>query len=227
MKTRPLLIALVAAFMPSVFAFCYFIAFPDPPLSRVFYAVSRVFFIGLPVLWTVCVDRQRFPFPRFKGDGLRAGTVSGMLIGLAAIILYINVFQSILPVSEVKEKAGQLGFGGEVFIIFAFFIVIANSSLEEYYWRWFGFSKLRSVLRTRMAVLVSGAGFALHHVIILAVFFGWPCGLLFGVCVGTGGMLWCHLYDKYDSIWPAWISHAIVDAAVMMIGFDMLFCQGA
>ena len=225
MKRRDTAVAPVALIMPTLFVLCYFVFFPDPPLSRVFYGLSRAFFILLPLLWVMVADKQPFPRPRFKTDGMRAGIISGLVIGIAAISLYANVFQDILPLAKVHEKAGQLGFGGAVFPLFALFIIIANSTIEEYYWRWFGFSKLRVVMRPWPAILASALGFAAHHVVILAIFFGWPCGLFFGFSVGVGGGLWCWLYKRYDSIWPGWVSHAIIDAAVMLIAFDMLFCR--
>lgn len=221
---KHLTIALISLILPSLFAFCYFVAFPDPPVSRIFYGTSRAFFILFPVLWIVFGDKKKFPLPRFKKDGMRAGVVSGLCIGITILVLYINVFKDLLDVSKVTEKADQLGFGGNMFIVFAIFLIIANSSLEEYYWRWFGFSKLREVFSLKWAIFLSGFGFMLHHVIVLVIFFGWLYGIFFGAFVGIGGCIWVYFYHKYDSIWPCWISHAIIDAALMFIGFDMLFC---
>ena len=224
MNKKSLIIALTALITPALFALCYFVLFPDPPLARVFYFASRAVFILLPVLWTMYAEKKRFPRPRPKGDGIRMGIVSGTIIGITAIILYANVFTS-LPVENVQNRAVKLGFAGNLFFLFAVFLIIMNSSLEEYYWRWFGFSKLKEVFPTWPSILLSGVGFALHHVIILVVFFGWGPGLFFGFFVGVGGSIWCWFYDRYDSIWPSWISHAIVDAALMFIGYDMLFCR--
>ena len=39
----------------------------------------------------------------------------------------------------------------------------------------------------------------------------------------AGGLAWSWLYAKYESIWPSWLSHVIVDAAIMTVGWFLLF----
>jgi len=221
----PVSTAVVALTVPSLFAFCYFVVFPDPPQSQIFYYLSREFHIFLPLLWTVWAEKKKFPVPRFKTNGISAGVVSGLCIGITTLVLYINIFREFIPADMVKEKAASLGFSGMWFFIFAGFLIFFNAALEEYYWRWFSFSKLRQVIKPVPAQWLSSFGFAMHHVIVLVIFFGWLWGSLFGLCVGLGGAIWVHHYLKYDSIWPSFISHAIVDASIMLIGFDMIFCK--
>lgn len=216
--------AVVALTVPSLFALCYFVVFSDPPQSQIFYYLSREFLIFLPLLWTVWAEKKKFPVPRFKKRGIGAGITSGLCIGITTLVLYINVFREFIPADMVKEKAESLGFSGMWFFIFAGFLIFFNAALEEYYWRWFSFSKLRQVIKPVPAQWLSSLGFALHHVIVLVIFFGWLWGSIFGLCVGLGGAIWVHHYLKYDSIWPSFISHAIVDASIMLIGFDMIFC---
>ena len=136
-KRRDLIVALVSLIFPSVFAFCYFVLFPEPPVSSVFYGISRVFLIAFPFLWTVAGEKKPLPFPRFKSGGLGVGSITGLLIAIAALVLYKNVFKELLDVSEVIVKATQFGFAGKNFQLFALFIIIVNATLEEYYWRWF------------------------------------------------------------------------------------------
>ena len=38
-----------------------------------------------------------------------------------------------------------------------------------------------------------------------------------------GGMAWSWCYVRFGSIWPAYVSHAIVDVAVFAVGWDLLF----
>jgi membrane protease YdiL (CAAX protease family) len=41
--------------------------------------------------------------------------------------------------------------------------------------------------------------------------------------VFAGGAVWSWCYLRYRSIWPGYVSHAIVDAAILAIGWDLLF----
>ena len=43
----------------------------------------------------------------------------------------------------------------------------------------------------------------------------------FGIFLG--GAIWSGLYVKYRSIWPCYLSHAIVDLCVFAIGAWMMF----
>ena len=219
----PFSTAVVALVVPSMLALCYFVIFPDPPLGKIFYFLSRGFLILFPLIWILWGEKKKFPFPRIKKDGIGAGIVSGLCIGITILVLYINVFRNFIPTDMVKEKAESLGFSGIWFFVFATFLIFLNSAMEEYYWRWFSFSQVRQIIKPAPALWITSLSFALHHVVVLVVFFGWLWGSLFGLCVGLGGAIWIHHYRKYDSIWPSFISHAIVDALIMLIGFDMIF----
>ena len=38
-----------------------------------------------------------------------------------------------------------------------------------------------------------------------------------------GGAVWAWIYHRSGSVWPCWLSHALVDVGVMAVGFDMVF----
>ena len=40
--------------------------------------------------------------------------------------------------------------------------------------------------------------------------------------VFVGGVAWSWLYRRSGSIWPGYLSHAIVDAAIMGVGYAAL-----
>ena len=57
----------------------------------------------------------------------------------------------------------------------------------------------------------------------LAVFFP-PAAVAAGSAgVFAGGVAWSWLYVRYGSIWPGYLSHAIVDVAVFGAGAALLF----
>jgi membrane protease YdiL (CAAX protease family) len=49
--------------------------------------------------------------------------------------------------------------------------------------------------------------------------------VLGSAAVLAAGACWSWLYLRYESIWPAWISHVIADAAVFIVGWQLLFSR--
>ena len=64
-----------------------------------------------------------------------------------------------------------------------------------------------------------------HHVLVLAKFFGYASIMtyLLAVSVAVGGAIWAVLYHRCGSLIPGWISHAMVDAALFIIGYLLVF----
>jgi hypothetical protein len=105
----------------------------------------------------------------------------------------------------------------------ALFYALVHSLMEEYYWRWFVFRRLRDFVRLPSAIAISSLGFMAHHVIVLAVYFGWtsPATYLFSAGVAVGGAVWAWIYQRSDSLYGPWLSHLLVDAAIFTIGYDL------
>ena len=66
--------------------------------------------------------------------------------------------------------------------------------------------------------------FALHHVIVLAFYFGWrsPATVAFSLGVALGGAVWAWIYHRSGSLLGPWLSHAVVDAAIFAVGYQLL-----
>ena len=84
-------------------------------------------------------------------------------------------------------------------------------------------------MRLWPAILLSSVAFVGHHIIILAAYFGWtsPATVLFSACVGVGGAAWAWLYSRSGSLLGPWLSHLLVDAAIFIIGYDLVRSVGA
>src|SRR5262249_60465007 len=111
-------------------------------------------------------------------------------------------------------------------VLFGVFLSVAHALLEEYYWRWFVFGRLRRLLTFIPAALLSSLAFMSHHVIILAMFFPgrfWQMAVPLSACVGMGGVVFAWLYERAGSIYAPWLCHVFIDAAVMAVGYDLVF----
>ena len=74
---------------------------------------------------------------------------------------------------------------------------------------------------------ISAAIFTLHHVFVLAAYFGTTLTVLGSLGVFIGGVIWSLLHLRTSSLIPGWISHALVDVAIVVVGATMLADQSA
>ena len=135
---------------------------------------------------------------------------------------------ALLEHTPARLRTVLQGFGvdsGPRILALAVFYVAAHSLFEEYYYRWFLFGRLRTFLPLPAAVVLSGLAFMAHHVIVLAAFLPgqfWTAAAPLSLCIAVGGGVWAWLYARTGSLYAPWISHAIIDAAILAIGWDLV-----
>jgi membrane protease YdiL (CAAX protease family) len=224
-----------ALVFPLFMAWVYFILMAGTeqrgnPAFVAAYGLGKVVQFLFPALYVAWFDRQslRLARPTIRGLGLGAGFAA-----LVAMVLFALYFGWLRNSQLVADTPGQVfgrlrEFGRDTpagFVQIALFLCLVHSLFEEYYWRWFVFGRLDRYLPTAAAIAVSAIGFLLHHVVILGVFFPgrfWSLAVPFSLCVGAGGAFWAWLYHRSGSLYAAWLSHALVDAAIMVVGYTML-----
>ncbi len=187
------------------------------------YFGSKILINALPAVWIFGVEKKAFPWRRPTGREALWGVGTGLGIGGVILALYYLAFADLLDTVELREKVAAFG-AVDHFFLFAPFLCLINSALEEYYWRWFMFRTLRRVWPLPSAALLSTVGFTLHHIVVLSVYFH-DVGLvaLLNAGVFAGGVIWAWLYEKCGGLYAPWISHIIVDAAIMIAAHDILF----
>lgn len=219
---------------PSVMTWIYFVVLAGGdhvnPLQRLAYSTGKTFQFTFPILFLVVGERiwPRPRRPRFTGLGLGIGF--GLLVTVAMFGLYFAVCRDSAvfarTAAQLARKLGEAGLSSTAaFVGLAAFVVVVHSLLEEYYWRWFVFGRLRRLLPLVPAVVLSSLAFMAHHVIVLNYyfpdhFFELTVPLSLGVAIGGG--VWAVLYERTGSIYSPWVSHLIVDAAIFGIGWDLL-----
>ncbi len=215
---------------PTIVTLAYFVWFADQADAlKVAYGVGKVIQFGFPVLFAWFFVHDRIGWPKRDKRGVKHGLIFGAVIAAAGLAIYVWILK---PSGALDSAASQIeakvaGFGitnAAAYFALAAFYSVAHSGLEEYYWRWFVFGQLRSRTLRVVAIFISSVGFMAHHVVVLGIFFGWssPLTYLFSVAVAIGGAVWAWLYDDSDSLLAPWISHAIVDAGIFAIGYDVI-----
>jgi membrane protease YdiL (CAAX protease family) len=187
-----------------------------------------------PLVWVLAIERRRLQLPLLCARGLGNGLAFGLLVVAAIFILYHSFFRHSLwfqnTPGKIREKTTEFGMETPAkFTYFVSFIAVVHSLLEEYYWRWFVFGGLRQQLSFGLANLIASLAFMSFHVIDLAVFFQdrfWELALPFSACVGIGGAVFGWQYERTGSIYAPWLSHLLIDAGIMLVGYDLVFGQG-
>ncbi len=213
----------IAFFGHALAAYLYAFVIRDEETARLVYFGSKVVVNAIPLVWVFGVRKERFRWPAVDLRGVAAGVVSGVVIGSVLVAFYYLVLRGSLDASGLIERAGRYG-ARDHFYLFAIFLCLGNSGMEEYYWRWFVFGRFKRFWSLPVAIVVSSIGFTLHHIVVLYAYFPdlWLV-VLFNAGVFAGGCIWAWCYHRYRSIIAPYISHLIVDAAIMVVAYDLLF----
>jgi uncharacterized protein len=228
------IVVALSLLLPTAVTWLYFIALDgaEKSLQQGAYAIGKAIQFALPVAWVCFAQRQWPTISRPKTWSLIVGLFSGLAIGAAMLVLYLAVLRPAGlfegPTATVRAKIESFGAGSPVaFVVLALFYSAIHSLLEEYYWRWFVFGQLARGCKLPLAIAVSGVGFAAHHVLVLGHYFGYfgsssTFTWLFTLAIIIGGAFWAWLYRASGSLAGPWLSHALVDASIFAIGYQML-----
>ncbi len=232
MKTTWTRIILIFALLfPGIGAVCYFILAHDQWL-RIIYLASKVVQFTLPAVWVFIVLREPFSTRKITLRNAIAGLKTGVFFFALTLVAYFFVFERFDLLSgssdAIVQKISEFGVTSPLsFILMAVYISILHSFLEEYYWRWFVFRKLREFMGFRSSVVISSVGFTLHHIVVIGFYA--PANYasvlipLAALSVFLAGVVWAYQYERSRSLWVVWVSHLLTDAALMVVGYRLVF----
>ncbi len=213
-----------ALFFQAIGTYFYYV-YPDVSFPQIIYVLTKILLIAWPLACWALIGRFDFiNTARRRGKSLLLGFVSGLIFLVAILGVYFWQYEYFNQYAYlVKDKVESLGIGGIRFLIFAVFLSLIHSFIEEYYWRSFVFRGLFGLTKFWPALIIGAFAFALHHYLLLSQFFPWPIVLFFGTVVGAAGGWWSYIYSKTNSLWGAWLSHLFADLAVMIVAYMMIF----
>ncbi len=201
---------------------------PELTLGKAIFFAAKVWLVLLPLVWRLLVDREPLSWSPARHGGFGLAIASGVLIALVIFGAYaLMMHWGAIDASQVAERAAKTGLNTvSVFLGGALYWITVNSLMEEYVWRWFVLRKCEVLWGGKTGLVVAALAFTAHHVIALAAQFNWGITLLGSLGVFIGGATWNWLYLRYRSIWPGYVSHAIVDLAIFLIGYRLIFGPG-
>lgn len=236
-RMRTALLVIPALLLPTILSWVYFVAPWDTsggqmnPMRQALYTVGKWLLLAYPLICARILDgwlpRLRPPSRR----GLMVGLLFGTFVMFGTFALYFFFLRNTSVFGDTPEnlRVKLREFGIDTFprfLFFGLFVSLIHSLLEEYYWRWFVFRRLRDLMPLFPAMIVSALGFMGNHILILQVYFPdrfFLAVLPFSLCVGVGGAFWAWLYERTGSLTACWASHLLVDVALFVVGYDLVF----
>ena len=225
-----------ALVFPLIFTAIYFEPFAKSPgedqhvapLAVAVYFGGKIIQFSLPVAWLLLADRRRITWKWPTAADGAWGLATGLLIGDAMLVLFYGGLAEtgpfLLAAGRFQEKLAHMGVDSRLGLIaVSLFYILAHSLLEEYYWRWFVFGRLRRLVPLGPAVAISSLGFMAHHVVLLKGYLPWSWAVVCSAGVAIGGALWAGMYQRSGSLWGPWLSHLLVDAAIFAIAYQLAF----
>jgi membrane protease YdiL (CAAX protease family) len=194
------------------------------------YSVGKIIQFAFPLLYIWWFERDQLRTMTFAARGIGLGVAFAVVVDIAMAGLYFGLLRDSSALADTPIRilgklqefrlatpAGYLAIG--------LFLSVMHSLLEEYYWRWFVFGWLKQYIPLAWAIVLSSLAFMAHHVVILYVYLPghfWTLAMPFSLGVAVGGGVWAWMYHRSGSLAGPWVSHVLVDAAILLIGYDML-----
>jgi len=222
-RTTALLALALLAPIPTIGVATALYAAPGT-VGQVVFTVSKIWLVAFPAVWYLAVERGSPSWSPPRRGGLWMGALIGVIMSLAIAVGYWTILARHIDPATVRLAAVTMELSSmHRYALAAAGWIFINSVVEEYVYRWFVLRQLRTLMPNIAAIGVSAGIFTVHHVVAMSAYLDPGPTLLGSLGVFTGGAVWCWLYNRYGSIWPGWISHAIVDVAVFVIGAILLF----
>lgn len=222
-------VTLPALIIPFLASYIYFIWLAEDPLAKWAYAGAKVFTLIWPWLAVYVILKSRVDFssrPRRAGSPwteIKIGVAFGALIAGLVFLFMASPWAPVVTAAKpkIQSKIADLGILNHYWL-FAVFLSVIHSWIEEIYWRWFVYGQLKKLVFEPLAHSIAAVAFASHHVVVLSQFFPLPWAFFLGSMVGAGGALWSFLFMARNSIIASWISHMIADFAILTVGWQIL-----
>lgn len=227
-----ILLLIALSTLPFAASLLYFLPSEPHPLFMYLLGATKVFLILSPILfwkylqlpgsWKNFLSEINSRTPKRQ---IIIGVLMGIILSAPVLILFewlpLDIRSEALL--RISKKISLLKIKDHYFT-YGIVLCLVHSLLEEYYWRFFIFNAWKKVKFSSKAIphLIAGFAFTLHHFSVTINYFDLKLGLLFGLGVWFAGVVWSFTYEKEKSLLAVWISHILIDIAILSIGFKAL-----
>ncbi len=229
-RHTPQALAVCAALVfPTLLTWVYFVLLAGHAWMQGAYLVGKTLQFVFPMAWVCWVERPTALAWRGGPRGVGLGAAFGLVVSVLGWLVFQGYLVDSPALASLPDALrGKLSAAGITtpgrFLALALFYCLLHSGLEEYYWRWFVFGRLRAWLPLWPAVVISSLGFMAHHVLLVGSYVqGVPLVIAGSLAVAVGGAFWAWLYQRTGSLWGGWISHLLIDGLIMAMGYWVLW----
>jgi hypothetical protein len=220
----------LAMVFPTLAAWLYFVQLEGTALAKPTYFVSKLLQLAIPLAWLLWARRR--PAHLLGRSGVGSGLATGAFFAAGILGAWYWVLRgtelSAQATERIEVKIADFGIATPLsYLGMALGLSLVHSLFEEFYWRWFVFRRLTAYLPAPVAAALGSLAFTSHHVIVLAAYAPpgrfWSHAVPAAGAVCLGGLLWCYLFQRHHNLTAPWISHILVDLALMGTGALMVF----
>jgi len=186
-------------------------------------AVKLALFLVLPFLCSLCGPGISYK-SLFRAN--KKGVLAALGLGAGLYALIVGGYFLLKDVFDFSNIASSLtestGIDGDNFLFVALYISFANSLLEEFFFRGFVFTNLKSSSNWLFAYLFSSLLFSLYHTAMMIGWFSLPLFALILTGLAAGGVIFNFLNEKFNTVFVSWIVHMFANFAINTVGFILL-----
>ena len=207
----------VGLILPFVLQFFSHVVQANELLSQGAYILSKALFVSLPIFYWLLT--KKLPFER-QGSLRTFAIVSGLAL-CAAIFFLAQIFiEFIRPEAEnIYRTLSVLGLT-ENFLLYSAGIVVLNSLVEEFFWRYSIYGGLKSYFSIPVAMIVSSIGFAGSHMLYFIGLFDSLAIIVFLTLSSfIFGCFWVWLYERTRSVPHVWVNHILVNLPLFYVEY--------
>lgn len=188
-------------------------------------AVKVLLFTGMPVLYSLFVNRKLELKSLLQVGGGKKGIVEALLWGggvFAFIVLAYILIGRFFDFTQITANLEQsMGIDRDNFVLVALYISFVNSFLEEFFFRGFACLKLQQYIPRKAAYAFSSLTFAAYHVAMMWVAFEPPLVALALVGLVVGGCLFNYFNERYGNLYISWLIHMGANFAINGIAMTL------
>lgn len=187
-------------------------------------SIYKLSFFGIAPMIYCAIDKEIKVKDFFRLPTKKQALVSLVLgIGVYALILggYFLLDSFIDLQNIAKQLSETMNVNKGNFLYVAFYIAIANSFLEEFFFRGFAFLTYKKFLNKNVAYFISALAFALYHIAMLKNWFSLLLYVLAIVGLFIAGIIFNFLDEKSSNIYNSWLVHMFANFAINTVGLMM------
>jgi membrane protease YdiL (CAAX protease family) len=216
-----MIITILIALLAPITVFLGLIVFGN--VTLVFIMFHGCVCVGVPLIDLLIIKKKSIKdIYRYIGlENFKKSILPAVIIGtvfLISIYLFFTILEkSVLDINQINELLTQWNINNKYIYLFLFMMIIANSCLEETFWRGYIFKRLSTIVKPLTVIILSSVFYCSYHLITTVNIFSIPIGAAFTTIIFFAGIFWGYVRYKYKSIYIPIISHFLADLSIMLI----------